>query len=200
LKPPDAAVCPHCGAFAHQQPMQAYVTGALRIEDYWFTTCASCTRASVWKGGQLIYPGGGGPSPNPDLPEDIRDDYLEAQAIVGRSPRGAAALLRLCIQKLCKHFGEPGKNINNDIANLVKKGLPTTVQQAFDAVRVIGNEAVHPGQMDLRDDRQTAETLFKLVNLVVQRMISDPREVQEVYETLPPSVREVIEKRDRGKP
>jgi hypothetical protein len=59
---------------------------------------------------------------------------------------------------------------------------------------------VHLDQMDVRDDRQTAETLFKLVNLVVQRMISDPREVQEVYETLPPSVREVIEKRDRGKP
>jgi hypothetical protein len=60
--------------------------------------------------------------------------------------------------------------------------------------------AVHPGQMDLKDDRQTAETLFKLVNLVVQRMISDPKEVQEMYEGLPQSARDAIDKRDKGKP
>ena len=149
----------------------------------------------------MIYPDlNGGPPPNPDLPEDIRSDYLEAQGIVGRSPRGAAALLRLCVQKLCKHLGEPGKNINDDIASLVKKGLPKAVQQALDTVRVIGNQAVHPGQMDLRDVRQTAETLFKLVNLVTQRMMSDPKEVQEVYEGLPQSARDAIDKRDQGKP
>jgi hypothetical protein len=99
----------------------------------------------------MLYPdAGGGPPANPDLPEDIRGDYLEAQAIVGRSPRGAAALLRLCIQKLCKHLGEEGEHLWTDIGNLVRKGLPPAVQEALDAVRVIGNEAVHPGQMDLR--------------------------------------------------
>jgi hypothetical protein len=136
--------------------------------------------------------------PRPTL-TDIHKDYLEAQATVGRSPRGAAALLRLCIQKLCKHPGEKGKDLNADIASLVKKGLPPAVQQALDAVRLIGNEAVHPGQMDLRDDRQTADTLFKLVNLVAQRMISDPKEVQEVYDGLPQSKGDEITKRDQDR-
>jgi hypothetical protein len=209
--PPDAFPCPHCGVYAQQDPFPPrvdyvertsldYGTSDRTVAGWWFVFCDHCREESVWLNDRMIYPDvEGGPQPNPDLPEDIRADYLEAQGIVGRSPRGAAALLRLCIQKLCKHLDEKGKDINADIANLVRKGLPPGVQQALDSVRVIGNEAVHPGQMDLRDDRQTAETLFGLVNLVVQRMISDPKEVQRVYGTLPQSKRDEIAKRDQVK-
>ena len=49
-------------------------------------------------------------------------------------------------------MGEKGKDINTDIGNLVKKGLPIKVQESLDILRVIGNEAVHPGQLDLKDD------------------------------------------------
>ena len=59
-------------------------------------------------------------------------------------------------EALCAPW-QKGENLNADVAKLVKKGLPVDVQQALDAVRVIGNEALHPGQMDLRDDRPTAE-------------------------------------------
>ena len=40
----------------------------------------------------------------------------------------------------CGHLGESGKNINDDIAALVKKGLNLMIQQSLDVVRVIGNE------------------------------------------------------------
>ncbi|MBY3067067.1 DUF4145 domain-containing protein [Rhizobium laguerreae] len=142
---------------------------------------------------------GEGPPPNADLPEDILRDYREASTILDLSPRGAAALMRLCIQKLCKHLGQPGENINADIKALVADGLDIRVQKALDAVRVIGNNAVHPGSMDLRDDRPTAESLFRLLNLIAEKTISEPKHVDEVYGLLPESARAAILARDGKK-
>ncbi|MEE4209594.1 MAG: DUF4145 domain-containing protein, partial [Parvularcula sp.] len=129
--------------------------------------CFNCDEISIWVGTALVYPmRGDAPLPNPDLPADIRRDFDEAGKIVGVSPRGAAALLRLAIQKLCQHLGETDKTIDQNIKSLVEKGLSVRVQRALDIVRVIGNEAVHPGIIDLRDDIQTATQLFGLVNLI----------------------------------
>jgi hypothetical protein len=82
----------------------------------------------------------------------------------------------------------------------VKKGLPARIQQALDVVRVIGNNAVHPGQIDLKDDQGTVTVLFELLNLIAQHMISEPKAVQEMYDKLPQSAREQIAKRDQPKP
>jgi hypothetical protein len=71
------------------------------------------------------------------------------------------------------------------------------VQKALDTVRVIGNDAVHPGTIDLRDDPATATALFKLVNIIVEKMISEPREIEDLYAGLPEAKREAIEQRDR---
>jgi hypothetical protein len=159
--------------------------------------CYTCHEITIWLGDKLLWPSAGTASPpNPDMPGDIRRDYDEASTILDLSPRGAAALLRLAVQKLCVHLGEKGKNINEDIAALVAKGLDPRVQQALDVVRVIGNEAVHPGAMDLRDDRATAEHLFGLVNLIVERMISYPKHMDALYASLPASKLEEIERRN----
>ena len=115
------------------------------------------------------------------LPSDIQSDFQEARSIANLSPRGAAALLRLCIQKLCRHLGEKGDNVNEDIAALVKKGLPTQIQQALDIVRVVGNNSVHPGQLEITDDPATAASLFNLVNLITDVMISQPKHVENLY-------------------
>jgi hypothetical protein len=162
--------------------------------------CFNCDEICLWIYDQLLWPRrAGGPQPNPDLSEDVRRDYEEASTILEASPRGATALLRLAIQKLCKELGESGENINSDIASLVRKGLDARVQKALDVVRVIGNEAVHPGQIDLRDDRPIAETLFSLVNLICEKMITEPKHVDAVYKKLPEEKRKAIEKRDAPK-
>lgn len=83
------------------------------------------------------------------------------------------------------------------IGALVRKGLNPTVQQALDTVRVIGNEAVHPGEMDLSDDTETAEALFSLVNLIADQMISGPKAVNAMFSSLPEEKRKGIENRDR---
>ncbi|MDZ7909954.1 MAG: DUF4145 domain-containing protein [Gemmobacter sp.] len=167
--------------------------GGLRL-----SRCANCQNATVWINDYIVFPQTNRTPPaNPDMPEDIRRDYDEASAILAQSPRGAAAIIRLAVQKLCKELGQPGRNINQDIGALVKGGLDPRVQRSLDAVRVIGNDAVHPGQIDLRDDQTTAEVLFKLLNIIVEKTISEPNHINEIYESLPADKLRGIEDRDR---
>ncbi len=136
--------------------------------------------------------------PNQDLSAEIVNDYNEAASILNKSPRGAAALLRLAIQKLCHELGcDPKKKIDDNIAELVKKGLLPKVQKALDIVRVTGNEAVHPGQIDLSDDIETAKKLFGLVNIIARQMITEEKEVNSLYDSLPEEKRSAIEKRNQ---
>lgn len=135
-------------------------------------------------------------APNADLPEDIKADYMEAASVLERSPRAAAALLRLAVQKLCIFLGEPGKKINDDIASLVAKGLPIAIGQALDVVRITGNSAVHPGELQVGDDVEMASTLFRLLNLIAANRITEPKHVQEAYDQMPKHLREAVDKRN----
>jgi predicted naringenin-chalcone synthase len=130
------------------------------------------------------------------MPEEVQKDFEEARTIVMQSPRGACALLRLAVQKLCSELGESGTNINDDIAALVQKGLSVEVQQALDSLRVIGNNAVHPGEMDLTDDTETASALFELLNFIVEDRISQPKKREEIFAKLPAKAVAAIQRRD----
>jgi hypothetical protein len=129
------------------------------------------------------------------MPEDVRVDFLEAAAIVDTSPRGAAALLRLSVERLMPHLDAKAKSINASIGLLVAKGLDPKIQKALDVLRVIGNEAVHPGQIDLKDDKATALKLFDLVNIIVQALITTPNQINSMFDTLPPNALDGIQKR-----
>ena len=192
--------CPHCGVYAHQNWKQASFRGRetfTAVPNLWLAFCAGCAKYSIWHRKKLVYPALSiAPLPVPEMPDDVEQDFLEARDIVNASPRAAAALLRLALQKLMIHLGEKGKDLNKDIGNLVKKGLSERVQKALDAVRVIGNNAVHPGKIDLKDDVKTANSLFRLINMIVTIMITQPKEVDEIYETLPDSSKEAILKRN----
>lgn len=167
------------------------------VGNLFFSKCYNCRKVAVWVHDKLIFPSERqGEPPNGDLPEDVLHDYEEARSILNLSPRGAAALLRLCIQKLCIFLGENGRNLDSDIASLVSKGLNPLVQKSLDIVRVIGNEAVHPGVIDLKDDRDTAATLFGLVNLIADQMITHPKVVNSMYDKLPETKKTAIAERD----
>ena len=98
---------------------------------------------------------------------------------------------------MCKQLGENGENLNNDIGKLVKKGLPQKIQKSLDIVRVIGNESVHPGQINLEDNKETAYKLFDLINLIANTMITQPKEIDNLYDTLPKEKLEGITERDK---
>jgi hypothetical protein len=164
----------------------------------WLSLCYTCDAFAVWVEDKIVYPIINSEiMPHEDMPGDVRDDFNEAALIVDQSPRGAAALLRLAIQKLMPHLKQKGKDLNAEIGALVKKGLGEDLAKAMDVLRVVGNNAVHPGQIDLKDDKATALKLFDALNLVIERLISTPKKIEGLFQGLPKSALGQIEKRDK---
>lgn len=191
--------CPHCGVFAEQQwrEMFVHIYGRFHHTPFKVALCVHCEKSSYWFNGRMVVPNDTPVElPHPDLPDVCRLDYEEAREIVIRSPRGAVALLRLCLQKLMPELGEQGKNINDDIKSLVAKGLSSHVQKALDICRVVGNNAVHPGELNIDDTPEIAHSLFKMINFIVEERITKPKEIEELYSQLPIGALNAIEKRD----
>lgn len=162
--------------------------------------CQECHRTAVYLVGdpeELVYPIlGFGPEPSIHLTAEALSDYEEARAVANASPRAAAALLRLAVQRLCAAIVGDGRKLSDAIAELRRRGLPDEVCKALDAVRVIGNNAVHPGELDFRDNPQVVESLFRLVNIVAERMIGEPKQIAEIFGALPEGAKAAIGRRD----
>ena len=157
--------------------------------------CSHCKAPTLWIAEKICYPlTGMFPPANNDLPDNVKAVYDEASAIANQSPRAACALLRLAIELLLKELGETG-SINDGIKNLVENGLNPMVQQSLDILRVTGNNAVHPGEI-VFDDTTNVHTLFQLINIIADSMITQPKQIQKAYNNLPENARKAIEKRD----
>ena len=161
--------------------------------------CEHCNRYSIWCNYKMIYPDfSTAPIPLEKMPVSVKEIYNEARSIADRYPRGACALLRLSIQQLIKELGEDEANLNNAIGKLVKKGLPQKIQQALDAVRVIGNNAVHPGEININDNPEVAISLFMLVNFICEKKIKEEQEIETIFKGLPQRQQNSIKRRDRN--
>lgn len=217
--------CPHCGVYAKQRWSHLSAVGDQytkkdnygivrhssningktlivgNLEEKWtISICEHCNAQILWLSDKMIFPKKIlVQDPNSDLDQEIKDDYLEAANILNDSPRAAAAILRLSLQKLCKQLGESGENINSDIASLVKKGLNPSIQKSLDALRITGNNAVHPGEINLKEDPEKVVKLFGLLNFIAEKMITEPKEIDEFYKGLPEPLTKAIEDRDSSK-
>jgi hypothetical protein len=160
--------------------------------------CEHCRECVVWLRDKIVFPETStAPKAHEDMPENAKEFFNEARMTLDRSPRSAAALLRLTADHLCDELGAKGKNLNQKIGNLVQMGLPREVQKAFDGIRGFGNDALHtPGVIFEIDDRNTALPLFELLNLIVEKTITDKKTIKRIYSILPEGVKKSIKKRD----
>jgi predicted RNA-binding Zn-ribbon protein involved in translation (DUF1610 family) len=203
--------CPLCGTYAHMR--WQWLAKNQQITKYVEARCSHCEEASLWltyecrtdqrndivatEGEMMLPDSGSSPLPVNDMPEDVKKDYLEAARIFSRSPRGAAALLRLSLQKLCKHLGQKGENINDDIRVLASTHtVPPMVVKVADTVRITGNNAVHPGEMSDEDFDHVASKMFELINFIIKKAITEPKELESLYQLTPEKPRKSAEKRD----
>lgn len=203
----EAFTCPHCGVFSKMDWDTMW--SRLWNGKYCIAVCSYCQKEMIWqkndKSAKMIYPKQSIIPPEKDMPGKVREIYEEASLVLGDSPRASCALLRLALQELMIYlrdnhgdYGDlTGKKIDEDIGILVKNhNLPAKIQKALDSVRIIGNNAVHPKELDINDNPDIAETLFKMINLIVKAMITEGKEVDELFAKTPQGARDAIAKRD----
>lgn len=146
--------------------------------------CHTCMESSYWIGDQMVWPAPLlGDQASVDLPADVLELYNEARVVVSASPRAAAALLRLAVERLVVHLGEETGKLHVRIGRLKKRGdITRRTIDALDAVRITGNAAVHEGQIDPvgDDDLPIALLLFQVVNRIAEDTIGMGRRVTEL--------------------
>ncbi len=162
------------------------------ISEWNFSKCENCHQIAVWYKDEMVHPYSCPvDEPNSDMPESIRERYIEASKVVGLSPISAAALLRLALQLLLKEVLQEDStgNIYRDINKLKDQSIDTNLIRALDIIRISGNESVHPGTLDLNENRDDAIYLFALLNMICDQFFTQPRKMQEMYERMPESKR-----------
>ena len=196
--------CPHCHVFAHQEWYDARLntrTGNY-INSLHLAYCAQCMKYSCWINEKIVYPSCvAAPPAADDMPQPVLEYYEEARSIARHSPRATAALLRLAAKKLCEWLGEDEQNLYRAIGNLRKKGLSEAVVRSLDTVRIVGNEGgAHEGQIDLtnEDDAEVVGRLFHLINIIVEKTITEPKYIEKTFGSLPEDKRKAVVDRDNS--
>lgn len=213
----QAFTCPHCDAYTQQIWARGVLIQNGASSQPWRdidrATCYVCRKNSVWlstiehaSGGesfskwQMIWPtAAGGLMAHPRLPSRLEGLYREARDVAPVSPRSAAALLRLLTEDLLQEVTGSRNKLNENIGQLVRDGMIGQQEQRMaDFLRITGNGAVHPGQLEVPDDQLAARTdlMFRFVNLLVEKFIALPALTEEAYAQLPQGSREAIDRRD----
>lgn len=139
-------------------------------------------------------------SPNPDMPKEIQDIYLEAANVFPHSALAASVLIRLCLENLLKHlkFDKNGKGKLNDmIGEAVKEGVAPYIQQYMDYCRYIGNNAAHELEFIINDTPENVLHLFEITNEIAYECITRKNNATTLFNSLPQKFKDQIEKRDK---
>ena len=201
----DAFNCPHCGAYAHQAwlPEDNTISATSHINGEYlvnarihtkksFTACQChhCKKVCLWMDRELVYPDISSVElPNQDLPPDIMGLYKEAESVLNKSPRAAAALLRVALEKLCQEHGDRGKSLKENIDLIAQNGnIPPHLMDGMTAVRVVGNEAVHPGKINFesKETPKMVEALFEMINFIAYDMITRRKRAEAICKKAAP--------------
>ena len=174
-----ANLCPSCG-------------GVIVVQRY-----GEIIRKSSWwemervEDERVIYPLNTKRAVPPEVPEPYRKDFEEASAVLGISPKASAALSRRILQAILhQEFGISKGSLAQEIEEfLSRKDVPSSLAQAIDAIRNVGNFAAHPIK-----DNQTgaivevepgeADWLLDVLELMFDYAFVQPARIAQMREKL----------------
>ena len=136
----------------------------------------------------MLYPkNSSAPPPQENMPEEVLALYKEAASIVSDSPSATCLLIRKALETLLlDHYKLDPKKYNLD---KMIKHLTDDTEQAWskkfkphlESIRLIGNDAAHPREINRADNQETALALFDFLNRCVDHLISQPLADQKIF-------------------
>ena len=95
---------------------------------------------------ERIYPLGSSRPLAAEVPQDYRNEFLEACKVEGVSPKASAALSRRLLQQVLRdELNLKSTNLATQVDQFIAlPGIPSYLSKAVDAIRNIGNLAAHP--------------------------------------------------------
>src|ERR1700730_6587414 len=149
----------------HPHPLKA------KMANLHISNCHSCNGFSLWVGGLLVFP-----TKIDKTPELVEEELEQAAAILNEFPRGATALMRVCIQKLVPLLEDNGKELNQRVSSLVRKGLEMEMQQAKEVLQVLRSDPTQLNPLEPQADRETALRFLDSLKEVLERRMSQNRD------------------------
>ena len=132
--------------------------------------CPSCNGFALWVGGRLVFPY------NVERTRHlVEQDFEDAAAILNQSPRGATALMRVCIQKFVPLLKQDGHYLNDYISSLVRKALELEIRQSMEVLQVLRNDPGQPSNLETQEDKEMALRFVDSLKAILERRMLQNR-------------------------
>ncbi|WP_242825769.1 DUF4145 domain-containing protein [Cellulosilyticum lentocellum] len=118
------------------------------------------------------------------IPEQIRNDYQEACAIVNLSPKASATLSRRCLQGMIRDFWKISKGSLYDEISELNGKIPADLWSALDGLRKLGNIGAHMEKdtsVIIDIDPSEAENLIVLIELLMKEWYINRHERDNLF-------------------
>ena len=109
----------------------------------------------------------------------VEEDFEEAAAILNKSPRGAAALMRICIQKLLPLLKDNGTDRSHYDSALMRKGLEVEIQQAMEVLQVLQSDSAQLTTFESQEDKEMAFRIIDSLTAILERRTLQNRDPEE---------------------
>lgn len=198
--------CPHCGVYAKQDWYSTVVYGNAYkdnpndiynrtiLEDMKVSKCAHCNNIVIWFRENMLIPRRTVVQEPPgDVPDNIKEIYIEAGNIFNDSPRASGALIRIALELLLQSINKNKLGLDKNINELIKSSIPGQLIKALSILRVNGNDIMHTGEIKIFEKKDDVAFLFDLFNMISEEMITRPKKLDEYYRKIPESKRKEIE-------
>lgn len=180
---------------------QELVANPIMLAEWSAAVCLGCRTSSVWRMGKLIYPRPAASiQPHAELSETARELFIEATDVLPLSPRAAAALARASMEAQLKHLlpNSTARDLQQRIGELQEHVRPH-LWKLLTTLRVVGNDVLHSnadGAVALDVTGADADVIVPLlgaINMLVEEVVTQPREAEALYEKIPKGKRDAAE-------